>query len=84
MYHTMLQATPVQLVFGCELILNNPFIEYLEYIRRLNQQLIDKNNQIKKNRKPHTYRVCEKVLLSEKKSNTYEDPYKVPYPITKL
>ena len=39
-YHNMLQATPVQLVFGKEMILKNPFITNWEDIRIHEQQLI--------------------------------------------
>ena len=57
-YHTTLQATPGQLVFGRNLILNAPFISDREAIRKRKQQIIDKN---KKNenitRKPHRYEV---------------------------
>ena len=47
-YHTMLQSTPFQLVFGCIMILNNPFIADRGYIWIRKQQLIDKNNQKQK------------------------------------
>ena len=46
---------------------------------------MDKNNQnINKNRKPHLYKVREKLLVSDKKENKYEDPHKGLYPITKI
>ena len=68
---------PAQLVLGSDLILNTPLIVDWENIRRSKQQLIDKNNQNKKNRKLHNYRVHEKVLVSDKKANKYEDFSKV-------
>ena len=81
----MLQATPGQMVFGHDMILNTPLINDWEDFRRIKQQLIDKNNQlINKNRKLHTYIVRENVILRNKKSNKYEEPYKFPYPIIKL
>ena len=40
--------------------------------------------RMKNNRKPHNYRVREKVLVCDKKVNKYEEPYKGPYPITKV
>ena len=62
MYHTTLQDTLVRMVFGHDMILNTPFVDYWESSRRCKQELIDKNNQHEnKNRKPHNYRVCEKV-----------------------
>ena len=45
MYHTRLQSTPGQLVFGRNMILNAPsFVDWMD-IRRHKQQLIGKNNQ---------------------------------------
>ena len=41
-YHTMLQATPVQLVSGFDVMLNTPFIADWGDISRRKQQLIDK------------------------------------------
>ena len=68
-YHTTLQATPVQLVFGHDMIINTPFIAYWEAIRIHKQNIIDKNNQLEnKNRKPHTYIIREEVLVHLKKS----------------
>ena len=45
-YHTKLQATPGQLVFGRDMVLNTPFIADWEAIRRRKQQIIDKNNKM--------------------------------------
>ena len=41
-HHTVLQSTPGQLVFGCVLMLNTPFIKILGDIRRRKQQLVEK------------------------------------------
>ena len=43
-YHTMLQDTTVQLIFGNNMILNTPFIADWKAIMELKQQLIYKNN----------------------------------------
>ena len=84
-YHTMLQSTPGQLVFGRDRILNNPLIEDWEDIRLHKQKIINKNNQLKnKNRKPQTYRIRDKVLVRNKKANLYGDLYVGPYPITQV
>ena len=67
-YHTKLQATPVQLVSGFNMILNTPFITDWEDIRIRKQQIIDKNNQNEnKNCKLHFYEVSEKLQLHDKK-----------------
>ena len=67
MYHTTLQAISGQLVFGGDMILNTPFIEDWGAIRRLKQQLIDKDNKnINKDRKSHSYKVRKKLLARQK------------------
>ena len=85
MYHTNLQAIPGQLGLRRDMILNTPFIAEWEAIRQRKKELIDKNNQIEnKNSKPHTYRIQDKVLLRNKKTNKYEDTYIGPYPINQV
>ena len=55
-YHTTMQATPGQIVFGCDMILNTPCISYWGAIIIFKKNIIDKNNQLEnKNRKSHTY-----------------------------
>ena len=70
------------------MILNNPCISNWGDIRRLKQKIIDKKNQLEnKNRKPHTYRIQDKLLVHDKnnkKSNKYEGAYVGPYPITQV
>ena len=47
--------------------------------------MIENNNQLEnKNRKPHTYRIQEKVLFHNKKANKHEAPYVGPYTITQV
>ena len=84
MYHTTIQSTPGKMVFGRDMILNTPFIAEYEYIRLHRQKIIDKNNQIEKKRKLHTYRIREKVLVHYKKSNIYEELYIGPYSINQV
>ena len=44
-----------------------------------------KYNQLEnKDCKPHTYRIQDKLLVRNKKSNKYEQPYVGPYPITQI
>ena len=60
------------MVFGHDIILNDPFIDYWGSIRRRKQLPIDKKNQNKNsNSKPHNYRVHEKVLVHNKQANKY-------------
>ena len=53
-YHNMLKATPYQLVFGRDMILNTPFKVDWEYIRPRKQKKIDKNNQLENKNCNHT------------------------------
>ena len=68
MYYTTLQATPVQLAFGYDMILNTPFIADWGYIRLRKQKIIENNQLENKNCKPHRYRIRDKVLVRNKKS----------------
>ena len=67
------------------MILNTPFVVDWESIRLGKKKIIDKNNQIEnKNRKPHIYRIQDKVLVRNKKSNNYKELYVGPYPIDQV
>ena len=84
-YHTTLQATPGQLVFGRDMVLNTPFIADWEAIRLRKQKIIDKNNKMENSkRKEHVYSVRDQVLFRNKRARKYERPYKGPYTITKV
>ena len=80
-YHTTTQATPTQLVFGRDAILNTKFDANWKFIRQQKQHLINQNNQREnKTRIPHHYKVGDKVLycidsLSKYSGNLYEGPY---------
>jgi hypothetical protein len=65
-YHTTLQATPSQLVFGQDAIFNVQFEANWNLIRERKQRIIRKNNEAE-NAKciPHTYHVNDKVLFRE-------------------
>ena len=58
-YHTTLQASPMQLVFGRDAILNTKFHANWEYIRQRKQRMIQQNNEREnKSRIPYRYKVC--------------------------
>ena len=64
MYHTTLCATPGQLVFGRDMILNMQYLADLTVIKACMQQLIHKNNIIENSKHtPHQYKVGDKVML---------------------
>ncbi len=64
-YHTTLQASPGQLVFGRDMILPIKFKADWERIRQRRQQTMEKNNEREnKSRINHEYKKGDKVLLS--------------------
>ena len=65
-YHTTLKATPGQLVFGRDMILPVQFNADWALIAQRKQDVIDNSNRKEnRRRKPHTYKVGEKVLLDK-------------------
>ena len=84
-YHTTLQKTPGQLVFGRDMIFNLEHKANWEYIRLRKQQVINKNNS-KENalRIPHTYRPGDQVMLRTGTENKYETPYSGPHNILRV
>jgi hypothetical protein len=87
-YHTTLQATPSQLVFGRDAILNIPYHVDWQQIKLRKQKLIHENNQRENSKRlAHIYHVGDKVLYnteSETKAKFGEDPWKGPYKIVKV
>ena len=62
-YHTTLQATPAQLVFGQDSILNIQFDANWNFIKARKQAIIRKNNQNENSKRiNHTYNIGDKVL----------------------
>ena len=83
---TTMQATPTQLVFGRDSILNTKFEANWAFIRQRKQNVIDRNNK-KENasRIIHHYQVNDKVLHKNVMDSKFsEDPWKGPYTITKV
>ena len=82
-YHTTLQATPTQLVFGRDAILNTKFEANWKYIRERKQEIIRKNNiRENANRIPHEYKVGDKVLYKTGALDKFSTlPYEGPYVI---
>jgi hypothetical protein len=85
-YHTTMQATPAQLVFGRDAILNTKFEANWAFIKERKQKLIIKNNK-KENtsRIGHTYRINDLVLYKNVMDSKFsEDPWKGPYPVEQV
>ena len=74
-YHTTTQATPMQLVFGRDAILNVKHVHDWEEIRIKKQTLIRKNNKKEnKKRKEHTYTIGDSILLKAESNKAKFDP----------
>jgi hypothetical protein len=84
-YHTTLQATLAQLVFGRDAILNVKFEADWNKIKNRKQEIINKNNeQEKSNRFLYKYETGDLVLLDVTKptqakyaQNPFDGPYKI-------
>jgi len=84
-YHTTLKATPGQLVFGRDLILNVKHVADWKMIKERKQRLINDNNKRENSsRVRHKYRVNDKVLVRDRFARKMEIPYKGPYRITEV
>ncbi len=84
-FHTTLQATPMQLVFGRDTILNIKHVTDWEHIRQRKQERINENNKREnKNRQDHQYRVGHQVLVKARKNSKHELEYEGPYAITQV
>ena len=69
-YHTTLQASPIQLVFGQYTILNIKHVHNWEHIRQLKQSQINYNNtHANMRRNNHQYKVGDKILVKSKKNS---------------
>jgi hypothetical protein len=87
-YHTSLQATPCQLMFGRDMIHNIAFKANWDQIQQRKQDIINKSNQ-KENKSssqiPYEYKVGDQVLLETtgilRKLST---PRTGPYPVTNV
>ena len=82
-YHTTLEATPMQLVFGRDAILPIFHQADWQYIKAKKQKLINLNNK-RENAKqiPHQYQINDKVLLARKKRTKHgEREYDGPFTV---
>jgi hypothetical protein len=84
-FHTSLQSTPGQLVFGRDMIFNIQHIANWEFTKQRKQKIINLNNN-KENAKrvQHVYQIGDKVLLHRGTENKYESPYQGPFVIMQV
>ena len=85
-YHTTLEATPSQLVFGRDAILPIQHQADWKYIQTKKQKLIDMNNKREnRTRIPHEYKVGDMILVSRNKRSKHGEREKNgPYPIVQV
>jgi hypothetical protein len=83
-YHTSLQKSPGQLIFGRDMIFNVKHTANWEYIRERKQKIIKKNNQRENSKRtPHIYLEGDEAMLRVGTENKYETPYSGPHTILK-
>jgi hypothetical protein len=85
-YHTTTQATPAQLVFGRDAILNTKFDANWKVIRDRKQHAINQNNQKENSKRiSHKYQVGDEVLYrNDYLAKFSQDPYDGPYQIVQV
>ena len=84
-YHTTLQASPMQLVFGRDSILNIKHVFDWEHIQQLKQLQMNHNKkQENMRRNNHRYKVGDKILVECKKFFKHELEFMGPFPIMQI
>ena len=84
-YHTTLQAPPMQLLLGQYAILNIKHVSDWEHIWQRKQFRINHNNKRKNmHRNKHQYKVGDKILVKCKKNSKHELEFMGPLPITQI
>ena len=85
-YHTTLKATPAQLIFGRDAILNTKFEANWQMIRQQKQTRINQNNTAENaKRKPYDYSIGQKVMVLQDPSRKFgTNAYNGPYEITSI
>ena len=84
--HTTMRATPTQLVFGRDAILNVSFEADWLYIKERKQKLILQNNKRENaSRIPHQYNVGDRVMVNRKPNRKHgSSQFKGPYTVTRV
>jgi hypothetical protein len=83
--HTTLQASPMQLVFGRDAVLNVKHVSNWEHIRERKQLRINENNKRKsKSRREHNCSLGDKMLAKARKHSKHELEFDGPYEIIQV
>ena len=85
-FHTTTQASPMQLVFNRDAILNLKFHADWKFIRDRKQKIINANNRRENSRRrDYNYQVGDNVLLLGNSNTKYGGPqYHGPYQILEI
>jgi hypothetical protein len=85
MHHTTLQASPMQLAFGRDAILNIKHVSNWEHIRQRKQTRINENNERKnKSRRGHAHSLGDKTSVKARKNSKHELEHDGPCEITQV
>ena len=84
--HTTTRASPAQLVFGRNALLNISFVADWQYIKERKQKLIKQNNKREnRTRIDYQYSVGDKVMIKEDPNRKHgSDRYSGPYTLTQV
>ena len=75
-YHTTMKASPMQLVFGRDAILNIKHVANWKHITQQKQKRINANNKKEnKSRVSHQYMVGDQVLIKARKNTKHDQEY---------
>ena len=81
--HTTMRASPTQLVFGRDALLNIGFAADWNYIKSRKQKVIQQNNKRENaTRVAHTYHVHDKVMVRQDPNRKFQDRFRGPYTVT--
>jgi hypothetical protein len=85
-YHTTLKATPMQLVFGRDAMLNIKFEANWQNIKLNKQKIIQRNNERENaSQKPYTYKVNDQILWKNEMVCKFgKSPYSGPHRIIQV
>ena len=84
--HTTNRATPSQLVFGRDAMVNTTFVADWQYIKERKQRAIRQNNARENTtRKPHVYQIGDRVTIKRDPNCKYGEPYAIgPATVTRV
>ena len=84
-YHTSLLASPGQIVFGRDMVINAAYVANWKRLSDLRAtQALKNNSREHKKRRPHTYNVNDTVYIRNTDITKKLDPMKEPFKIVQV